>query len=127
MKPKLPLLIFGIALLLGTALLFLQRTAQARTARQEVIRAYDKISLGASLAEVRAVFTREASQHLKLHESQPDKWLGQTPLEWGAANWLLLIEFKDERVHAVRVRTQDSAEEYPPKAPADKVTAPSGP
>lgn len=126
MKLKFPLLIFVIALLLGTALLFLHRTAQARAARQEVIRAYNKISLGAPLAEVRAVFTRETFQYLELHEEQPDKWLVQTPLEWGAANWLLIIELKDERVHAVRIRTQNSAEEHPPRAPADKVTTLSG-
>jgi hypothetical protein len=50
-------------------------------------------------------------------------WLGSAPLEFGAGNWVLAIEFLGDQVSTVRVRKGDGLQEihHPVEAPADKV------
>ena len=59
-------------------------------------------------------------------ESWPEEYLtnektvARTPLELGAHNWILLIDYQGERVAAVAVRTDDTHRHAPKGAPADK-------
>ena len=46
-------------------------------------------------------------------------WCGS--LEFGAGNWLLVIQFQGEQVSALRVRTADGDHDHPAEAPPDKV------
>lgn len=74
--------------------------------------------------DVRALAQEPRFQGLTLHESSSTEWGVETPIEFGAKNWVLYIEFKDSRVAALRVRTADSKNEHPKSAPPDKVFLP---
>jgi hypothetical protein len=53
-------------------------------------------------------------------------WSAAAPLEFGAGNWVVLIEFQGEHVSALRVRTADGVHHHPTGAPADKVERAGG-
>ena len=42
-----------------------------------------------------------------------------SPLEFGARNWMLYLQFDDERLSSARIRTADSMYEHPAEAPPD--------
>jgi len=53
-----------------------------------------------------------------------ETWSVETPLIFGAKNWVLLFEARESRITAIRVRTPDSYVIRPPDAPVDVVRPP---
>ena len=69
---------------------------------------------------VRALISQPRFNGLELREGSATEWEVETPLEFGAGNWLLLIELRGSKVVALRVRTEDSTQRRPEAAPPDK-------
>jgi hypothetical protein len=80
--------------------------------RAALLQIHDAIEIDASHAEVLAAYWQHRSDALKLHADQPDAWIIRMPLEFGAGDWILQIDFQDGTVSAVRVLTSDGP---PPK------------
>ena len=69
--------------------------------------------------DVRRLLRQPRFQGLNLRDESPSLWTVETPLEFGARNWVLFIELHDSKVVALRVRTIDSMNERPHDAPPD--------
>jgi len=75
--------------------------------------------------ELRRLLTEPRFQDLVLREDSPNEWLVETPIEFGATNWVLYLDFNDSTIVEVRVRTADNENAHPREAPADKSFLPS--
>ena len=95
--------------------------------RGEVRNFYQNVQPGMSKERVRQEMDSGKYPHLDFHRDG-QLWLGSAPLEFGAGNWVLAIEFQADQVSAVRVRKGDGLQEYhrPVEAPPDKVHPKSG-
>lgn len=92
-----------------------RRNVPNRAALRQV---YEAVPVGASHAEVLAAYWQHRSDDLRLFADRPTKWVITMPLEFGASDWKLSLEFQEGRVSAIRVRTSDGP---PPKdGPKDK-------
>ena len=94
--------------------------AIAGKARREIIALRDQIRIGQSDSDVRTLFDAADYQYLKLKEHSGNWWSVSTPLQFGAGNWVLYIEFSGPNVSRLKIRTEDSQFEKPPNAPPDK-------
>ncbi|MCI0526790.1 MAG: hypothetical protein L0Y56_04960, partial [Nitrospira sp.] len=57
---------------------------------------------------------------LTLHRLDVDKWLVQTPIEFGAKNWVVWIGFSNSVVRSIKIRLNDSENLRPLEAPLDR-------
>jgi hypothetical protein len=89
--------------------------------RGEVLTLYENLQPGLTKPEVQQVMESGKYPHLQFHRADSERWSGTAPSEFGAGNWLLVIEFQGEQVSAVRVRTADGDHDHPAEAPPDKV------
>lgn len=86
--------------------------------RDALVQLHQAIRLGASASEVRGLFQRYATRQLTLHDERSTDWVIRMPMEFGATDWKLLLDFQDARVIRVQLLTADSP---PPKdGPPDK-------
>ena len=106
-----------IAVSLFTPLAFLNRQKY----RDEIRTLYHRLEVGMTKNEVRQTFDAGDFPNLRFHQRDERMWSAAAPLEFGAQNWVLYIEFGADRVTAVRVRTEDSDRSRPSEAPEDKV------
>ena len=86
--------------------------------RDALVKLHGAIEVGSSTDEVRELFQRYATAQLRLHDERPDGWVIRMPMEFGASDWKLLLDFRDGKAVGVRLRTADG----PPPAdgPQDK-------
>lgn len=78
---------------------------------------HKKIKLNSSYSDVLAAYWEfSKSTALTIRNDNPKTWEIMTPLEFGAENWVLWIEFEDEKVRALKIRTLDG----PPQKMAQK-------
>lgn len=92
-----------------------QRTKEALEWNERLLTVHQGIDLGRSEEEVERFLSKQWPGDL--HNSR----IVRTPLRWGAHNWILLIDYKDRRVSAVAMRTDDSYQRLPEGAPRDKL------
>ena len=86
--------------------------------RDALVLLHEAIQIGTSASEVRDLFQRYATPQLRLHDERPTDWVVRMPMEFGASDWKLLLDFRDDRVVRVRLVTADGP---PPKnGPPDK-------
>jgi hypothetical protein len=88
--------------------------------RGEVRMLHGTLGPGMTKPQVRAAIESGRFPHLRFHTNDDHSWLAFAPYEFGAQNWVLLIEFENDRVSALRVRTEDSLKYHPAEAPGDK-------
>jgi hypothetical protein len=88
--------------------------------RAEIRGLYERLQPGMARAQVQTAVKSANYPNLEFTSDDTQTWLVSTPLEFGAQNWVLLIEFAGEHVSALRVRTPDSYRNHPPEAPPDK-------
>ena len=105
------------AIMIMDPLTFLRREQY----RGEVRALYQSLQPGMTKEEVRRVMDSGKYPNLQFHRGDGQMWLGAAPLEFGAGNWVLMIEFQNEHVSALRVRTADGVHDHPAEAPADNV------
>jgi hypothetical protein len=87
--------------------------------RAALLQIRDAVSIDASYAEDLAAYWQHRTDSLRLFADRPAEWVITVPMEFGASDWRLVVEFHDGRVSAVRVRTSNGP---PPKdGPKDKV------
>jgi hypothetical protein len=93
-----------------------------RTRNQhELMSLHEAITLGSTHQDVRATIAQPSFRHLQLYvENLPaNEWWVHTPLEFGAGNWILGLQFEDGRLSATRVRVADG-DFHPSGAPPDR-------
>ena len=90
--------------------------------RGQVRTLYDNLQPGMNKEQVRREMESGKYPHLDFH-LDGELWLGSAPLEFGAGNWALAVEFDGDQVTAVRIRKGDGLQEFhhPVEAPPDKV------
>ena len=117
--PGIIILVVGVARVKGFWFTEVLRTHTSNEPhRTALVQIQDAVALGASHADVLAAYWQHRTDSLRLFADSPADWVITMPLEFGAYDWKLLIEFQDARVSAVRVRTSDGP---PPKdGPRDK-------
>ena len=76
--------------------------------RREMKLLLSQLQLGDSSLQVRNRFQRGNFRYLKLDSRDPTSWVINTPLEMGAKNWTLYLEFDSKaKLAAIRLRTPD--------------------
>jgi hypothetical protein len=115
----------GIALACGAVLLcgfLLARSfnthARNEMNRQALLRIRDELRIGVSRVDVLRAYSQFRTDELSLVKG-PDSWRVEMPTEFGATDWSLIIEYRENGVSAVRVRTSDGPP--PIDGPDDKV------
>lgn len=89
--------------------------------RSALVQLHQAIQLDSSASEVRELFERYSTPQLKLYDERVTDWQIRMPMELGAADWKLLLDFRDGKVVRVRLLTADGP---PPKdGPPDKTKA----
>jgi hypothetical protein len=101
---------------LFTPLTFLNREQY----RAEVRVLDESLQPGMTGEHVRRVIESNKFPHLRFQRVGDQMWSVAAPYEFGARNWVLLIEFQGGHVAALRVRTADGIDDHPPEAPPDK-------
>lgn len=109
-----------VALIALAALAVIWSGSKSKGARAELEAAFARVQLGASSSEIRTLIGESEFRHLKLRQVDSNSFLVQTPLEWGARNWVLWIEVKNDKVTALRIRFHDDKNGRPDEAPPDK-------
>ncbi len=104
----------------GLAALWYWEHASGRMAENEIIALFNQIELGMSQQQLYKLAAEGAYQKLKLQQVSEDLLSVQTPLRWGAVNWVMWVDFHEGRVRGVRIRLQDTKQVRPSGAPADK-------
>lgn len=109
-----------VALLALAALAVIWSGNKSKEAREELKAAFARIQLGASSSEIQALIGESEFRHLKLRQVDLNSFLVQSPLEFGARNWVLWIEVTNDKVTALRIRFHDDKNVRPDQAPPDK-------
>jgi len=78
------------------------------------------INIGDSVDLVKKVYVKNKTESLEFNNKDPNFWTIGMPLEFGAGDWILFINFKDQVVKELRMRTSDGHENKPEGAPNDK-------
>jgi hypothetical protein len=107
-----------VALLVTLGLLWLGRSYWLGKARGELLALAESVKIGdPALAARRQCELRSL---LKCRSAYEDDIVADTPLEFGATNWVVWLVVKQGQVTAVRFRTADSLKFKPPGSPADR-------
>jgi hypothetical protein len=107
------LLVLGLVWVTGFWFTEVFRTrANNEPNRKALLQIHAAVAIGAPHAEVLAAYWKHRTDGLRLVADTPTAWWMTMPAELGATDWLLLIEFKDQRVTSVQLRTADGP---PPK------------
>lgn len=88
--------------------------------RTEVRTLYDAIRPGMARSDAERETKSGRYPHLTFYYDEDTGWVVVAPYEFGAKNWMLLIDVAAGRVTRLRVRTGDSINEHPADAPPDK-------
>ena len=98
------------------------------TVRRDISQLHNSFALGDTRQEVLAdleVFRKSSDrQWMTVHSSSteaPETVSVETPLEFGARNWILHLLFANGKLVGIGVRTEDSDKSRPPRAPLDKI------
>jgi hypothetical protein len=103
------------------------RYAEQEKYRNKIIALTSELSeRQTSKEEVRQLLSEPRFRGLTLAEDSPNEWGIETPMEFGATNWVLYLEMSDSRVIGLRLRTSDSQAIHPKGAPPDKSSLPLG-
>jgi len=86
--------------------------------RAALVRLHTALRIGAVRSSVLDEYWSQRTPDLRLHVDAADQWVVSMPLEFGANDWTLIIEFRNNVVSAVRVRTSDGP--GPAEGPPDK-------
>jgi hypothetical protein len=91
----------------------------AKEAQQELVAFTSELSLGMTRDEVRRRFSAKSRSFRDLQEVDGKVALVGTPLTFGATNWQAWLDFTDQRLSSVRIRTLDGEHSKPNGSPPD--------
>jgi len=106
-------------LMLSFAGYYKQATEIKLLRHQNIANMMQIIKLGYSKEKTEEILLKAKSPNFKLEKINQGEWILSTPLEFGATNWLLVIDFKNDKVASLKVRTSDSMNIKPDSAPND--------
>ncbi len=86
--------------------------------RVALLRIREAIPIGAARSDCLSIYEALRTAELSLISNSAEHWLIRMPLEVGATDWNLIVEFEDDCVVAVKVRTSNSPP--PHDGPPDK-------
>lgn len=92
----------------------------SKEANFELVSFFNDIKIGQSQKSVEDAFQKGNFKFLKLITGKEGLSVN-TPLKWGAGNWISIIQLKDEKVIWKRIRTEDEPKNAPGDAPKDGV------
>jgi len=117
------LIVFAVAgvLVAFTWDMFIRSFVYRERYRGEIRALYGALAPGMPRDEVSRLLDRAARGHLTIDRESRELWLAEAPYEFGAGNWIVVIEFEGERARAIRVRTEDGLHIHPTDAPPDRV------
>ena len=95
------------------------RSSRRGEDRAKIVALMSEVSKHPTNQEVRRLLSESRFQGLTLSQ-ESNELVVETPIEFGAKNWVLHMEVNDSRVISLRVRTADSVKEHPVGAPPDK-------
>ncbi|MFC1703331.1 hypothetical protein ACFL1E_00915 [Candidatus Omnitrophota bacterium] len=116
--------LFVIVLLAGNTL-FLNKILN-QDDKKALITIMENLQIGDEKERVENIFSRHRTDALELKKSEDyegweeNQWLIQMPVEFGATDWILWIEFVDEKVASLKIRLHDSKDLKPKGTPPDK-------
>jgi hypothetical protein len=126
LQPKRSSLIIGVLLIVaayyswwifGSGDIFYRHSANAAN-REAILRLYSTIRVGDDREAVLKAYWSQRTEDLRLHVDVPASWVVAMPGEFGATDWTLVVEFRNDKVSAVRMRTADGPR--PTGGPPDK-------
>jgi hypothetical protein len=112
----------GLIILVATSLAAIVYTRHVRQSefRNKITTLTTELSAYQSNKEgLRHLMVEPRFQGLILHDNSPNEWVVETPIEFGATNWVLYVSFNNSTVSGLRVRSADSKNSHPKGAPAD--------
>ena len=124
MSPRDKVLVFGVLTLLFAAWCVagwdgLTTRKERAESRASVLAIYENLELGQTKSSVDALVARHPN--LTVHSGDESLEV-DTPIEFGAKNWILMLKFQQGVLVDARIRTPDSAPYHPPDAPPDLVS-----
>lgn len=114
------LLCMAVASVLAAGCFACWYVGHSRRSATEITSFYNSLEIGMTRKDVDLVYAAGSFRTLRLRDVSQRIMLVQTPIQWGAANWVMWIEFSDCRLAAVRIRYHDSPAVKPKHAPPDK-------
>ncbi len=105
---------------LGASLWWAWKSAKASKAATEITALFALVEIGMTPEQVEQAYAQRSPHDVNLRKLTTGSWLFQTPLQWGAVNWVMWVDFSDEAVSSVRLRLLDDKERRPSDAPPDK-------
>ena len=114
-RKRIVFLVF-VAVAIAIAIYILMYRGSA--AKKEVTKLYDAVNLGDDRSRLHELANE--FKMLTLRHVSESNWFFETPLQFGAGNWILVVNWTNDHVSAVRVRTADSLNSLPNSAPPDK-------
>jgi hypothetical protein len=88
----------------------------------EVRALHDSVQPGMTKEQVQRLLDPSRYPHLQIRRTDAHLWSAAAPLELGATNWVLYIEFENGCVSTLGIRTGDGRDDHPDGAPHDKPT-----
>ena len=79
----------------------------------EVRALYDSVQPGMTKEQVQRLLDSARYPHLQVRRTDAHLWTAAAPLELGATNWVLYIEFENGRVSTLGVRSADGRDDHP--------------
>src|SRR6266481_5484835 len=114
-----PWLFVALVLTIFLSAIIYTRSSRQGENRAKIVALMSEVSKHPTNQEVRRLLSESRFQGLTLSQ-ESNELVVETPIEFGAKNWVLYMEVNDSRVIALRVRTADSVKEHPVGAPPDK-------
>ncbi len=114
-----PWLFVALVLTIFLSAIIYTRSSRQGENRAKIVALMSEVSKHPTNQEVRRLLSESRFQGLTLSQ-ESNELVVETPIEFGAKNWVLYMEVSDSRVVALRVRTADSVKEHPVGAPPDK-------
>lgn len=92
--------------------------------QQAIVKLHGEITPGDTREQVLRHYYALRTDNLRMSCDRPAEWIISMPLEFGASDWSLRLEFDQDRVSAVRMRTSDGPK--PNASPDDKAKPDKG-
>ena len=102
---------------------FSWRSNRARLAISEMSTLFNTLELGMTKQDFNRKHAEGSFQTLKVRSVTEDNLLVLTPLQWGAANWVMWVGFSNNTISSVKIRLQDSQDVKPKGVPNDKLAS----
>ena len=89
--------------------------------RQALSVMMQNLSIDDSKEDFDKIYEKYKTDKLNLYKSEGNQWYVRMPIEFGATDWILLVDFKNDKITGIKIRISDDIIFHPKDAPEDKV------